>query len=163
MRAVQFIGIGCVVGLIGGLLLGTVFSSGAGIVEEAIFQSIFGLIGGGIIGTVVHILTRSNEPFETFLPSTTTKPTNPWPAAIIVFVLIAIGTTSRLQMLWQSTDSNMDLVIAIATLFWIVIGAFLIRMSFRRYKKKLALYHKTMADKEAMIPAVQVHGSEDAR
>ncbi len=93
MRAVQFIGIGCVVGLIGGLLLGTVFSSGSGIVEEAIFQSIFGLIGGGIIGTVAHILTRSNEEGEAFLPkqSKTSAPIMSRPVLISTLIGAFLG------------------------------------------------------------------------
>ncbi|MFN7733132.1 MAG: hypothetical protein ACK5OB_14640 [Pirellula sp.] len=109
------------------------------------------------------LLTRKAAPFETFLPSTTTKPTNPWPGAIVLFILIAIGTTSRLRMLWQSTDSDMDVVIAIAALAWIAIGAFLIRLSFRRYKKRLDLYHQTIAEKEGNIPEAQSLGSADAR
>ena len=68
MRVFKFIAIGCFVGLVGGVLLGTVFSSGTGVVEEAIFQSIFGLIGGGILGSVAHILTRRKGAGETFLP-----------------------------------------------------------------------------------------------
>jgi hypothetical protein len=168
-RVLFFGALGCIAGLVLSIPTMLIFTTGTRPQDaaNALTDRIALLIGitvfAGVSMACYGLLTRKSAPFETFLPSTTTKPTNPWPVAIVVFVLIAIGKTSRLQMLWQSTNSNMDVVIAIATLVWIALGTFFIRMSFRRYKKKLALYHQTMADKESMIPAFEVHGSEDAR
>ena len=93
MRAFKFIAIGCVVGLVGGLALGTVFSTGTGVVEEAIIQSVFGLIGGGIIGTVAHILTRRKGEDESFLPKqrATTPADLSRPVLVCTIVGVVLG------------------------------------------------------------------------
>lgn len=68
MRALKFIAIGAVLGLIGSLLWGYLPSSRPRASGEIYFLAAFGVVGGAILGFSAQILTREKVAGETFLP-----------------------------------------------------------------------------------------------